>query len=65
MEEQGLTLTVTQAANALGLSRGLAYQLAKEGKLPTIRFGRRLVVPRKALDALLSGKDFIPKAGDV
>jgi len=53
MEEQRLTLSVGEAAKCLGLSRGLAYQLAREGKLPTVRFGRRLLVPKKALEKLL------------
>jgi excisionase family DNA binding protein len=48
-----LTLTITEAAEALGISRSLAYEMAATGSLPTLRFGRRLVVPRVALDRLL------------
>lgn len=48
-----LTLTVSEAAGALGISRALAYELVARGELPSLRLGRRLVVPRKALDALL------------
>ena len=48
-----LTLTIPEAANALGISRGLAYEMARLGKLPTVRFGKRLVVPRRALERLL------------
>jgi excisionase family DNA binding protein len=50
------TLTVEQAAVALGISRSTAYTLARRGNLPTLRLGHRLVVPRVQLDRLLSGK---------
>lgn len=49
-----LTVTVPEAAEMLGLSRSFTYELAASGRLPTIRFGRKLVVPRKALDELLA-----------
>ncbi len=53
MGEPRLTITVEEAGCMLGISRGLAYQMAREGKIPTIRFGKRMVVPRKAVDRLL------------
>jgi len=53
MEGKSLTVTVEQAGKLLGISRGLAYQMAREGKIPTIRFGKRLVVPRWAISRLL------------
>ena len=51
--EAKLVLTVTEAAEVLGLSRGLAYELVRTGAIPSIRFGRRLVVPKVRLEALL------------
>ena len=51
--EKTLTLSVEQTARVLGISRGLAYQMAREGKIPTLRFGKRIVVPRKAIERLL------------
>ena len=51
-----LIYTVPQAGELLGISRGLAYQLAKEGKIPVIKLGKRLVVPKLALQKLLSGE---------
>jgi excisionase family DNA binding protein len=48
-----LTLSVPESAVILGISRALAYELVRRGELPTVRFGRRIVVPRKALEALL------------
>ena len=53
MKEENLTMTVAQAAAALNISRGLAYQAARDGKIPTIRIGRRLLVSRRALGRLL------------
>lgn len=48
-----LTLTVEEAAELLGISRGLAYELVKRGELPRLQLGRRVVVPRKALEDLM------------
>lgn len=56
-----LTLTVTEAAQLLRISRNSAYNLAKEGKLPTVKLGRRLLVPTKALNELLAGNWQPPK----
>lgn len=42
-------MTVTEAAELLGISRAFAYELARSQRLPVVRLGRRLVVPRKAL----------------
>jgi excisionase family DNA binding protein len=39
------TLTVKRAGELLGLSRSAAYRAAATGELPTLAFGRRLVVP--------------------
>jgi len=51
--EESLVLSVAEAARALDLSRVTAYQLVREGAIPSVRLGRRLLVPRKALLALL------------
>jgi excisionase family DNA binding protein len=48
-----LTLTVEQAAAILGVSRAFAYELARTGELPSVRLGRRIVIPRRALVRLL------------
>jgi excisionase family DNA binding protein len=39
------TITVTEAARLLGISRTTAYEAARRGELPTRRLGHRLVVP--------------------
>jgi excisionase family DNA binding protein len=52
-----LTVSVEQAARLLGISRGLAYDLARQGKIPVVRAGqKRLLVSRVALEDFLAGK---------
>lgn len=53
MDEKRLTVTVEEAAELLGISRGLAYEMARLGRLPAIRFGKRFVVPKHAIEKLL------------
>ena len=53
MEQQRLTLTVEEAGELLGISRALAYEMARTGRLPTLRFGKRIVVPKKAIESML------------
>ena len=51
-----LTLTVSEVAVALGISRNTAYELARRGELPgVIRLGKRLVVSKAAIERLLQG----------
>jgi len=52
--EERLTVTVAEAARLLGIGRGLAYELARLGKLPCLRLGRRMVIPRAALTEMLA-----------
>lgn len=49
-----LTMTVPEAAKVLGISKNSAYLAAERGEIPTIRVGRRVLVPRAALDQLLA-----------
>jgi excisionase family DNA binding protein len=49
------TFTVPEAAEILGISRGSAYEAVKNEKLPVLWFGRRCVVPRRALERMLEG----------
>jgi excisionase family DNA binding protein len=48
------TFTIEEAAEILRLSTWSAYEAAKRGELPVITFGRRKIVPRRALEKLLS-----------
>lgn len=48
-----LCITVPEAAEMLGLSRNFAYELVKQKQLPVIKFGKRLLIPRVALEKIL------------
>lgn len=43
-------------AGVLGVSRAFAYTLAARGEVPTIRLGRRLLVPVPALLRMLGAE---------
>lgn len=47
------TLTIEECASVLRLSRGSTYEAARTGQIPTIRIGRRLLVPRAMLLRML------------
>lgn len=53
MSEVKRTMTVEAAARELGIGRNAAYEAAKRGEIPTIRIGRKLLVPRVAFERLL------------
>ena len=48
-----LVFTVAEAGELLGISRAFAYELVARGELPVIRLGRRRLVPKVALLALV------------
>lgn len=52
-----LTLSVEEAARLLGISPGLAYELVHRGELAAIRLGRRILVPRQVVEALINRPD--------
>lgn len=54
MDDRRLTLSIDEVAEILGISRGLVYGLVARGELPSIRFGRRILVPKKAVDELVN-----------
>lgn len=47
------TLSIPEAGEALGICRSAAYEAARTGQLPTIRIGKRILVPVVALDLML------------
>lgn len=48
-----LTLSIAEAAELVGISRTTAYELAQSGELPTVRLGRRILVPVNQLADVL------------
>ena len=49
-------MTVPEAAKVLGIGLSIAYEAARNGELPTIRIGKRILVPIVALDRMLDRK---------
>lgn len=56
MEEkmERIVYTVTEAAEILGISRPTAFQGVERGEIPHIRVGRRILIPKAALDKMLA-----------
>jgi excisionase family DNA binding protein len=48
------TFMVEEVATLLGIGRNSAYQAIARGELPALRLGRRLLVPRAALERHLA-----------
>lgn len=48
-------LTVREAAELLRLGTNSVYEAARRGELPSVRIGRRLLVPKAGLLRLLDG----------
>jgi excisionase family DNA binding protein len=52
-QEGRSTMSVEEAGRRLGVSRNSAYEAAGRGEIPTIRIGRRMLVPLVAFERLL------------
>jgi excisionase family DNA binding protein len=48
-----LAVSVAETARRLGLSRQGTYQAVQRGEIPSVRVGKRILVPRSALEQLL------------
>jgi excisionase family DNA binding protein len=50
------TMSVTEAAWVLGISRTTAYEAVRDGSLRSIRLRRRIVIPRAWVIDVLNGR---------
>jgi excisionase family DNA binding protein len=50
-----LAVSIAEAAQALGIGRNSAYAAVAAGEIPVVRIGARLLVPVRALDAMIDG----------
>lgn len=62
MNDEKMVLTVKETAQILGLSRNSVYQGVLTGQIPCLKVGKRILVPRKALEELLASVGSKPKA---
>jgi len=51
-----LVLSVEEARKLLRVGQGLMYDAIRRGEIPSIRVGRRILIPRAALQQMLEGK---------
>ncbi len=51
------TYSIPEVAKVLGIGRTAAYEAARTGEIPTIRIGKRILVPDAALERLLAGTE--------
>ena len=51
-----LAFNLSEAADTLGTSYKAVYHLVKGGRLRAVRVGRRIIIPRSALEELLEEK---------
>ena len=49
-----LSVSVGEAAKVLGISRYSVYEAVRRGQIPTVRLGRRILIPRRALEELFN-----------
>ena len=54
-------LTVCEVAKILRLGKISVYQAIEKGEIPCIRIGRRILIPRHALERLLENLRPVPK----
>ena len=55
MKPDRLVYDVPEAGALLGMSRNAAYAAAKRGDIPTVKIGKLLRVPVRALEEMLNG----------
>lgn len=53
MKDERLTLSIAETSKLLGIGKQLCYDRVKAGEIPVIKIGRRLLVPRQALEKML------------
>jgi len=49
-----LLITVEEAARRLGIGRSFAWRLVRSGELPSVRLGRLVRIPERALEEWLT-----------
>ena len=50
------TYNIEEVGRLLGIGRNQAYEAARSGQIPTIKIGKRLLVPKVAIERMLAGE---------
>ena len=53
--KEKLAYSISEVAELLGLSKGSVYEAVKTNQIPSISFGRRILIPRVVISKLLPG----------
>ena len=64
MGQERFTLSVPEAAKLLGIGKNLAYEAVQRGEIPSIKVGRRLLIPRVALEQMLAEANGTARTND-
>ena len=63
-EHERLVFSVPEVAKLLGLSRASTYEAVRIGSIPSLKVGRRILIPKSALQELLDRHSVAANAGD-
>ena len=58
-----LLLRIPEVARTLGIARSLAYQMARDGRLPVVHIGKAVRIPRQRLEAWIEDRARAEEAG--
>jgi excisionase family DNA binding protein len=53
-QKEKFLLSVPETAKLLGLSRGATYEFVRQGKIPCVKYGKRILVPRIKLMEMIN-----------
>ena len=57
LEAEPLFVSVGQAAHLLGVGTTFTWELVRSGALPSVRLGRRVLIPRVAIQRLAQSEE--------
>ena len=61
MTTERLAVDVKEAAKMLGIGQRTAWKAVKDGRIPTVRYGKRVKVPLSALREMVHKQGMAPK----
>ena len=59
MEDKKVMLTIPEVCEILRISRTKAYELAKNGNIPTFKIGRSIRIPAESLNTLINSTSYL------
>jgi excisionase family DNA binding protein len=62
-QEPSMLLRIPEVARTLGIARSLAYEMARDGRLPAVHIGKAVRIPRRRLEAWIEERARAEEAG--